>query len=93
MNNWILAMLVFGGLAAHFLGKLMELRRTEKTLTLKRYVRAHPYQIMYSVVAAAIAGTAMGYYEELTPITAIGAGYMCDSILDKISKRTQSALR
>lgn len=93
MNNWILGLLVLGGLAAHFLGKLMELRRSDTTLTLRRYVSAHPYQLMYSCVAAAIAGVAMGFYGELTPITAIGAGYMCDSILDKISKRTESALR
>ena len=93
MNYALLGLLAFGGLAAHFLGKLMELRRSEPTLTLLRYVKAHPYQLLYSIVAVAISVVAMWHYEELTPITAIGAGYMCDSILDKITKRTEAALR
>lgn len=89
----VLGLLVVGGLAGHFLAKFMELRKTEPTLTLAHYIRAHPYQLAYSSISAAVAALALWNYGELTAITAVGVGYMCDSILDKIGNRTQRALR
>lgn len=93
MNIYVLAFLVAGGLLAHLLMKVIELRRVESSVTLGGYLKSHPYVSMYSVVAAAVAGVALYYYGELTPITAVGVGYMSDSIMDKITKRTQSAVR
>jgi len=93
MHFAMLGLLVALGLAAHLFGKMRELRKAEKTLTMKRHFQAHPYQIGYSIASAAAAGIALAYHGELTPLTAVGVGYMADSILDKISDRTKQALR
>jgi hypothetical protein len=93
MNVYVLGFLVAGGLAAHLLMKVIELRRSEASITLVSYLKAYPYTSLYSVVAAAVAGVAMYHYNELTPITAVGVGYMSDSIMDKITKRTAAAVK
>ena len=89
----VMALLVAGGLLGHFLGKLKELRKTEPSLTVRRYIQARPYQLAYSAVSAVVAAVALWHYGELTAITAVGVGYMSDSILDKIGNRTTNALR
>lgn len=93
MDFFKLGMLVALGLIAHLFGKMRELRKTEKTMTFRKHFAAHPYQIGYSIVSATAASSAMYQYGELTPITAVGIGYMADSIMDKISNRTAMALR
>lgn len=93
MDLIIYALLLLGGLLGHFLSKFRELRKTEQTLTMKKYIAAHPYQIAYSTISAVTAAAALWHYGELTAITAVGIGYMADSIMDKITNRTNTALR
>lgn len=90
---FVYAILLIGGLLAHFLMKFRELRKSEQTLTLKQYVKANPYQIAYSTVSAFTVAVALWHYGELTAITAAGVGYMADSVMDKFTNRTTAALR
>lgn len=93
MEPATLAVMVVFGLAAHFLAKLIELRRTDPTLTAKRYWQARPYQVAYSVVSAAAAGFVLFRLGELTLLGALAVGYMSDSVMDKLTRRTDAALR
>lgn len=87
------AVMIVFGLLGHFLGKLAELRRSNPKLTLARYVDRNPYQIALSVVGAAAGGIALHAMGELTLVGALGVGYTADSLIDKLSSRTQAALR
>jgi len=89
----MLGILVLGGWLAHLLMKVIELRRIEPTVSLFNYLRGHPYVVAYSAIASAVAGVAIFHYGELTPLMAVGVGYMSDSIMDKITSRTELAVR
>lgn len=93
MEMYLFAGLIVLGLIAHVLGKLMELRRADSTLTMKKYFQSHPYQSGYSLISAIAGGIVLHEYGELTVVTAIATGYMADSIMDKISSRTAGVLR
>lgn len=86
------AVLMLLGLIGHFLAKWRELRATKPRLSLNRYLFSNLPQTLFAVVSAAAGFIALHLYGELTPITALGCGWFCESVMDKLGTRSQKAL-
>lgn len=84
----VLAMvgLSFLGYAAHVMLKVVDLRESDPTMTLWRYLSTYPYLTILKL--AAVTGIAVGLAEtDITKVVAAGAvtiGYTADSALDKL---------
>lgn len=92
MDDVILIGLLFAGLAAHFLKKVIELRNSEHAITLGAYWREYPYRTVLAVVGA-LAGFMLLYgTAEMTRATAFGIGYLADSIAGIMGKKTEGKL-
>lgn len=92
MNDIILILLLIGGMASHFLKKLIETRNSGDDVDLIHYFKATPYQTALAVISGFVGFFALYGTAELTRMTAFGIGYMCNSVVDVLGKRSMSSI-
>lgn len=76
------------GLLTHFLKDVVRIRAEKDKISLHQYWTMYPYQTMLSVIGAIVGVVALQEMNQLTSLTAFGAGYMSNSVADIIGKRT-----
>lgn len=75
------------GLLSHFLLSLKEASNQQESLvTPADYFLRHPYQVSLSVVGAIAGVGALEATGQLTPIAGFGAGWLADSVPEKLGK-------
>lgn len=93
MNDIILVLLLLGGMASHFLKKLIEARQSGNDFDLIQYFKANPYQTALSIISGFVGFFALYGTAELTRVTAFGLGYMCNSVADIVGERSVKKLQ
>jgi hypothetical protein len=80
------------GQVLHMLKALKELEVSGKRVTIKRYVKSHPYSIAFSFFAGFVAYGFLYSANQLTMAGAFTAGYMADSIISSFTDKTLKRL-
>ena len=76
------------GLALHFLKEMKRIRaESGRLIGPKEYFMQYPYQTTISMVSMFVALAVLHDANNLTTVTALGAGYISDSLADVIGKR------
>ena len=75
------------GLLPHFLKDLVRIRAEGNKIGMHTYWTKYPYQSMLCVIGAIVGIAALEEMNQLTSLTAFGAGYMSNSVADVIGKR------
>ena len=88
MEHFIIVLLAILGLVTHFLKKVIEDRENNPTETLKNYYTKNPYQTAMSIAACVVGMLALWGTDDMTRTTAFMLGYMSDSAVAIIKKRT-----
>lgn len=77
---------ILGG-AGHILATLIEeSKRAGKTITIRIYQDLHPYQLSLSIIMSIAAFYMLHEANQLNIASAVAAGYMGDSIVNKFIK-------
>lgn len=88
------AVMLLLGLIAHFLKHLMKVKKDGGViLTPRQYWVKNPYHSSLALVGAVAGFIALLSLGQLTPILALGLGYMADSVPDAIGSRTLDKLK
>lgn len=80
------------GQLLHMLKSLKEMEVSGKNITIKRYVRSHPYSMAFSFFAGFVAYGFLYSANQLTMAGAFTAGYMADSIVSSFTDKTLKRL-
>lgn len=80
------------GQLLHMLKSLKEMEVSGKNITIKRYVRSHPYSMAFSFFAGFVAYGFLYSANQLTMAGAFTAGYMADSIISSFTDKTLKRL-
>lgn len=92
-NLILCTLLVLFGIIVHFVLKLSELETQGKIITPWAYWREHPYTSLNVVLGAFGLMLASYFMHELTYITAICIGWICNSAGDKLRARAEAAIK
>lgn len=76
------------GMLSHFLKAIIEARRSGEEMGFRQYWIQYKYQSALSVIASLCFYVILIQMEELSLLTAFGAGYLGDNAADIIGKRT-----
>lgn len=74
------------------LKSLKEIEVAGKNITIKRYIKSHPYSIAFSFFAGFVAYGFLYSANQLTMAGAFTAGYMADSIISSFTDKTLKKL-
>jgi len=87
INLYICSLLVFFGIAFHFITKLSELENQGSIVTPWQYWRDHPYTSLMVVMGAYLMMFVCYYMHELTYVASLLIGIACNSMGDKLRAR------
>lgn len=90
MEMTIWAALVVLGIALHFLKKVVEARKQEKTLSLKAYWRDNPYNSAICVVGSIVGFLIFWRLGYMNDVLALGTGYAGNSLADMFGDRAKA---
>jgi len=88
MESLIIIGLAILGLLSHFIKKVIEAKQAGDPITIKEYYISNPYKSIYSILICAGGIMMLWGSDELTRVTAFTFGYMSDSVVAMMNRKT-----
>ena len=93
MNEHALFLLVMLlGHVAHIIKTVVQLRESDDTISLKKYIIQRPYKTSLALCGSLIGYIMLNDSGQLTLVAAMSVGYMADSVFDIASQKTRTQL-
>lgn len=92
-NLWLCAILIFAGMAGHFIKKLADLQNAGTLLTPLEFARQQPYTVALAVIGAYLLAAFWYFVGQLNEVSAILTGIGCGSAFDSLRARAAGRMQ
>lgn len=90
MEMIIWSALVVLGVLLHFLKKVVEARKQEKTINLKKYWKDNPYNSAITIIGSIVGFLIFWRLGYMNDVLALGTGYAGNSLADMFGDRAKA---
>lgn len=92
MEHALFLSIMFLGHLSHVLKVVIQLRETDRTMSLRQYIKDRPYKTVLALCGSVVGYLILSDTGQLTMVGAMAVGYMADSVFDVAANKTRMQL-